>query len=56
VCTLVDIFPLLKALEWHLTAQVARDTMQFVEQLYNPIVINSHFDPGREKIPRTSAI
>jgi hypothetical protein len=49
VCTLVVIPPLLKALEWHLTAQIARDTIQFVEQLYESIVVNSHFDPGREK-------
>lgn len=44
----MDISPLLKALEWHLTAQVARDTMRFVEQLYKSIVINSHFNPGGE--------
>jgi hypothetical protein len=49
VCTLVDVSPLLKALEWHLTAQVARDTMQFVEQLHKPIVINGHFNPGGGK-------
>ena len=43
MCTLVDVSPLLKALEWYLTAQVARDTMQFVKQLYESIVINGPF-------------
>jgi hypothetical protein len=31
MCSLMDAFPLLKALEWHLTAQVARDAVQLVQ-------------------------
>jgi hypothetical protein len=29
--SLMDTFPLLKALKWHLTAQVARDAVQLVQ-------------------------
>lgn len=32
--TLVDISPLLKTFEWYLATQVARDAVQFVQQLY----------------------